>query len=430
MFVIGTDQGYLDAPVKINPNLKPNNKLVMMPGERYEVMIDFAALPAGHQVRAVEHAPGRPTRPAPPSTAGTTGRIMEFRVACPLAPACAAEPHPGLPPTATPVRVADPINRLVSLANGACPRRRRARSNCRQDASPDPQRVHRRRAARSRSWSTTRSTRGDVELPVAATEGVRLRAHHHPVEHHLVLRAAVRGRDGDLGDREPDRGRPPDPPAPGGVPAPEPAGLRREGLQRRLQLLSFPGQLYMPGYGPPLDYGCGTNPVASRSRFPSSMTRPDDALRARRQPRTRPCSSSGRPSRRCQRGRLEGHRDRLPRPGHAVPGALRSDDAAQHDDQADGAAYEFNPNGGHGYVWHCHIIDHEDNEMMRPISVFANPSPPALAAVGSSCEASTLTRSEPRSPGEGRCGGPLRVRRAARCGGAAPSALPAPGGRA
>lgn len=31
--------------------------------------------------------------------------------------------------------------------------------------------------------------------------------------------------------------------------------------------------------------------------------------------------------------------------------------------------YPFNPNGGHGYVWHCHIIDHEDNEMMRPYSV-------------------------------------------------------------
>ncbi|MHB9032633.1 MAG: multicopper oxidase domain-containing protein, partial [Anaerolineae bacterium] len=27
----------------------------------------------------------------------------------------------------------------------------------------------------------------------------------------------------------------------------------------------------------------------------------------------------------------------------------------------------FNPhNGGYGYVWHCHIVDHEDNEMMRP----------------------------------------------------------------
>jgi hypothetical protein len=32
-------------------------------------------------------------------------------------------------------------------------------------------------------------------------------------------------------------------------------------------------------------------------------------------------------------------------------------------------AYAFNPNGGHEYVWHCHIIDHEDNEMMRPFSV-------------------------------------------------------------
>ena len=25
--------------------------------------------------------------------------------------------------------------------------------------------------------------------------------------------------------------------------------------------------------------------------------------------------------------------------------------------------------GGPGYVWHCHILDHEDNEMMRPYAV-------------------------------------------------------------
>jgi spore coat protein A len=31
--------------------------------------------------------------------------------------------------------------------------------------------------------------------------------------------------------------------------------------------------------------------------------------------------------------------------------------------------FAFNPDGGHGYVWHCHIIDHEDNEMMRPYNV-------------------------------------------------------------
>lgn len=31
--------------------------------------------------------------------------------------------------------------------------------------------------------------------------------------------------------------------------------------------------------------------------------------------------------------------------------------------------YPFNPALGPGYVWHCHILDHEDNEMMRPYKV-------------------------------------------------------------
>jgi spore coat protein A len=31
--------------------------------------------------------------------------------------------------------------------------------------------------------------------------------------------------------------------------------------------------------------------------------------------------------------------------------------------------YPFDPIVGPGYVWHCHILDHEDNEMMRPYAV-------------------------------------------------------------
>ncbi len=31
--------------------------------------------------------------------------------------------------------------------------------------------------------------------------------------------------------------------------------------------------------------------------------------------------------------------------------------------------YPFDPTVGPGYVWHCHIVDHEDNEMMRPYIV-------------------------------------------------------------
>ncbi len=32
----------------------------------------------------------------------------------------------------------------------------------------------------------------------------------------------------------------------------------------------------------------------------------------------------------------------------------------------DGSSFTFDPTQGPGYVWHCHILDHEDNEMMRP----------------------------------------------------------------
>jgi FtsP/CotA-like multicopper oxidase with cupredoxin domain len=37
----------------------------------------------------------------------------------------------------------------------------------------------------------------------------------------------------------------------------------------------------------------------------------------------------------------------------------------------DGSSYKFDPTVGPGYVWHCHILDHEDNEMMRPYIVVA-----------------------------------------------------------
>jgi FtsP/CotA-like multicopper oxidase with cupredoxin domain len=30
--------------------------------------------------------------------------------------------------------------------------------------------------------------------------------------------------------------------------------------------------------------------------------------------------------------------------------------------------YTFDPTVGPGYIWHCHILDHEDNDMMRPYS--------------------------------------------------------------
>ena len=36
-----------------------------------------------------------------------------------------------------------------------------------------------------------------------------------------------------------------------------------------------------------------------------------------------------------------------------------------------GSPFPFDATKGPGYVWHCHIIDHEDNEMMRPYTLSA-----------------------------------------------------------
>jgi len=35
-------------------------------------------------------------------------------------------------------------------------------------------------------------------------------------------------------------------------------------------------------------------------------------------------------------------------------------------------AFPFDPTAGPGYVWHCHILDHEDNDMMRPMKIVNN----------------------------------------------------------
>ncbi|WP_201783721.1 multicopper oxidase family protein [Brevibacillus choshinensis] len=35
----------------------------------------------------------------------------------------------------------------------------------------------------------------------------------------------------------------------------------------------------------------------------------------------------------------------------------------------DGSPFPFDPSIGPGYVWHCHMLEHEDNEMMRPLKI-------------------------------------------------------------
>ncbi|CAK9222741.1 unnamed protein product [Sphagnum troendelagicum] len=43
------------------------------------------------------------------------------------------------------------------------------------------------------------------------------------------------------------------------------------------------------------------------------------------------------------------------------------------DGSGSGQFFPFDATAGPGYVWHCHILDHEDNEMMRPIAIQPRP---------------------------------------------------------
>ena len=50
--------------------------------------------------------------------------------------------------------------------------------------------------------------------------------------------------------------------------------------------------------------------------------------------------------------------------------------------QQDGSEYPFDPTTGPGYVWHCHTVDHEDNEMMRrQVVILPSQLPPIYSAV-------------------------------------------------
>jgi FtsP/CotA-like multicopper oxidase with cupredoxin domain len=51
--------------------------------------------------------------------------------------------------------------------------------------------------------------------------------------------------------------------------------------------------------------------------------------------------------------------------------------------QQDGLGFPFDATAGPGYVWHCHLLEHEDNEMMRPYKLTAPASDVIPIAVSS-----------------------------------------------
>ena len=78
--VIGTDGGYLDKPAA-------TTNLLMLPGERYEVILDFSGIKPGTNL-VMKNDANAPYPDGDPIDPATTAQIVQFRVGACTSKAC------------------------------------------------------------------------------------------------------------------------------------------------------------------------------------------------------------------------------------------------------------------------------------------------------------------------------------------------------
>jgi FtsP/CotA-like multicopper oxidase with cupredoxin domain len=97
---IGADGGFLPAPIDLN-------RLLIAPGERADVIVDFADVPVGTEILLQNLAPdepfggGEPGRDFVSADPVTTGQVMQFRVVAAQSPDLSVPPQSLALPTAT-----------------------------------------------------------------------------------------------------------------------------------------------------------------------------------------------------------------------------------------------------------------------------------------------------------------------------------------
>jgi len=348
MWVISTDGGYLDAPVKIDPNatgaqvkVGAQKSLMMMPGERYEIIVDFAGIPAGSNLILRNTAPTVNGNPK----ASTEGRIMQFRVS-----ANAPVDNSYNPASLTPIRSGgQQIVRLVNPVSGALaagvtadvireltlnevvgaggPLEALVNNSKWSGLRPDMTTPINGSTLIEGNYLTEFPNEGETEV----WEIVNTTMDSHPIHLHGLQFQLINRQPFDMAAWM----------------------MAYNG--------SFPGMAYIPGYGPPLAYAptdSGYDAAVQGGKYGGNPDIAPFLLGVA----TPPLAYEA------------GWKDTvIMHPGAVSRIAVRI--APQ--DKAINAAdlyWTYEPNALNGvYVWHCHITDHEDNEMMRPDMFEPNP---------------------------------------------------------
>jgi FtsP/CotA-like multicopper oxidase with cupredoxin domain len=370
IFVIGNDGGHLDAA-------KPVDNLVVMPGERYDTVIDFSGVAPAVPWKSVvlanaAHAPY--PQGAPP--AGSLGQVVQFRVTSTCAPTgcglASTTWNPAVAPAIRTVKGGTPMVRLVTADGAPATTPAVKRMLTLNEVKGPPQKALDPATGASTDypggpseilvnntpWSAASPrpygdfiSLGTLQVSELPREGdtelweiVNLTPDAHPVHLHLVQFQLLNRQRFDVDDY-------------GAVYAGAFPGAR-----------GCPGVgSYCPGFGPPNDY---RRPNAS-----GYVGGNPDIRRALKGAAIAPAAQE------------TGWKDTvMAPPGMVTRFVVRwSPPSAPLGATGAAAAFPFDPSGRavdadlkpipgsakHGYVWHCHMIDHEDNDMMRPSFVTA-----------------------------------------------------------
>lgn len=364
MWVIATDGGYLDKPVLIDPNatgaqLKAGvvKKLTMMPGERYEFIFDFGLVPAGTNLILRNDAPTVDGN----VRANLDGRVMQFRVSADL-PEGGDESYD--PASLLPLRPGAPIVRLPGTPAGPVisddnvdVTRQLTLNEVMGAAGPLEALVN------NSKWSGMRHDEtaipGSVmvdgpnqdafsfmgnyvtEVPVEGTteiwEILNLTMDSHPIHLHGLQFQLIDRQAFDMKAYMMTYAM---------------AFTNDTEAVDHMTGQPYPDGVYIPGSGPPLDYLEGNPRALGGNPDPVLLGAPLGPLAYE-----------------------AGWKDTvIMHPGEKTRIAVRvapTDKALDAED----LYWDYEPGAlGAHYVWHCHITDHEDNEMMRPMVFEADPS--------------------------------------------------------
>lgn len=319
----GTDGGLMQTPVKLDPKDPVTPRFLLMgPGERADIIIDFRGF-EGHTLtlRNNARAPFPKGATVDPKT---TGQIMQFRVGVTPVTDASYNPDP-VTGGGGALRLLTPLVMLTNgaglLAPGVIPAVARQLTLNEVMGLPRPGWLGGPLEVllNNTKWDGMMSPNagGITETPrngsTEVWDIVNLTADMHPIHLHLVQFQLLNRQKFNVNN------------------------------YMTAYNAAFPGGVFIPTYGPPKPYGntpkLGGNPdITPFLQGPMQAPEPSEV----------------------------GWKDTvLMYPGEVsriVTRWMPTDIAAG----STGKFTLFDPSTGPGYVWHCHIIDHEDNEMMRP----------------------------------------------------------------